>query len=150
MPPAQPVEERIIDSIETALGAVAAGSTYHNAYPYIRRAGTSIPSKFPTLEVGIASDSVTLNAYGDSGAVSHKLVINVIGWAKSRSDIDRKLSEIKADVRVALASDTSRGGIAHDTAFVSSDRDRLDDIGAVRITYHVTYRDERDDPAQEV
>jgi len=150
MPPTQSVEERIVDSIETALGAVSAGSAYNNAYPYIVRGGTSIPSKFPTLELGITSDAITESAYGDSGALSHRLTINVIGWAKSRSDIDRKLSEIKADVRVALDADFSRGGIAHDTAFVSSDRDRMDDIGAIRMVYVVTYRDERNDPAQEI
>ena len=149
MPPTQPVEERIIDNIETTLGAITAGATYHNTYPYILRGGTSIPSKFPTLEVGITSDAVT-QTFGDGDALSHRLTINVIGWAKSRSDIDRKLSEIKADVRVALEADFSRGGVAHDTAYISSDRDRMDDLGAIRLVYVVTYRDERDDPAQEI
>lgn len=154
MPPAaEPVQQRIIDDMLTALGLIQGGSDYFTTV-------TVLEAGKDPLSAGI-HPSVSLNV-GGFGRIQETDPSNRVLWSHSQfwqvvvvatiegfDDVRRRLIEICADVVHALMINPRRGGIAINTTFTGVDFFPPPDDGTgiawCEVGFQVQYRTQEGD-----
>ena len=116
-----PVDQRIVSNLVTTLQGIVAGGVFKTTVRMVKVAGKDVPKLDSFPAILIQQPRVT---YDDRTAGILRGDMFVMMQAVVRSDgdaIPSLLSDLIADVRVALLADYTRGGDAQDTSMQSSE-----------------------------
>jgi hypothetical protein len=152
MPPSgTPVKEAVLQNLETALAAIAAGAAYYTTVARVQRINTvpiDLPEYPAIVLVPLGTDydppgAATTLAIAGHYRVQATLII------RSRTDAVADLENFIRDVHKALLVDPTRGGLAIDTRLVSDSvyypTDIEEPVALADLVIEVHYRTTRTD-----
>ena len=126
-PVLEPVEELILQDIETALASIATDHPsveYWNDIIKVTRAQTNIGngSMFPVLNLWPSHIEISDDLAQDTHSVnSEAMHLIVEGWLSAIVDAPKLLHRMNRDIRTALVQDATRNALAIHTFIVKSD-----------------------------
>jgi hypothetical protein len=150
-PTDDPARATIMGNIVTALQGIAGAPTYrttvHSSNVKVLGANALQLPSFPALIVEVERQTTTDNVFP---MILQRMQFDVLAAVESRTDALKKVRDLIEDVRIALLTDVSRGGLAVDT-HVTADEPFVPEVSqplyAARITVDVQYRHQRLDPS---
>lgn len=159
MPPAlEPVEERILQDVQTTLAAIAAGDAYYTTVKRVHGM-TQDPLECRELPAICVTYEQTPEEYGAIDVVECGLKLQLyLVMDKQRDTWRRDLTRFVADVKKALRVDHGRGNVngqanAFDTLITNTVLANQTDnfpVAMARVEVQVTYRHLVEDPTAAV
>lgn len=145
-PSQYPVGERIVQNVESTLLAIASPTYATDVRKVHRWDGNAFDAiDYPAITIVEGVEKTDDNV---GKIIRHELPISlVIGLIDQ--DWFRKLKKLLADVRVALMTDHTRGGLAEDTKILSLevfDSTPSEPLGVAQIDLRIRYRTLFHDP----
>lgn len=133
------LRKQIRDNVTTTL----TGLTTTGSNVYQSRVHPNEAAKLPCLNIYTLSESEERITMGPNPKYQRELELVVEGYAKATSNLDNTLDAIALEVEEALATDLSRGGLAHDTMLEDTEVELVGEgeqpIGMVKLTYNIRY-----------
>lgn len=149
------IREQILSDVETSLLLINGSGVYYHTVGtgHIYRADVAMTQidigPYPLLAIaGLDSRAQTGSEAGAATYWIEELDIEIGGWIEDQTNTERDLSRLEADIRHALWTDYTRGGLAIDTLWRRTEvvhplttRERALVVCYFTITYEVQLSD---------
>jgi len=143
-PSGNPVEEVILQDIETALAAIIEGSGYYHSVLYVDRvrAGSGKLKGYPSLI--LIPEGTRINRPGLTQTIEATMVLTITGFIRERTNPALEIQRLVRDVHMALIQDIQRSGNAQITRITEIlpfyPVEDTEAIGGFDMTVEVDYR----------
>jgi len=149
---ADSIKERILANYETALKAVTVANGYKRTLNLVDRFQVGgMEQNFPVVvevKQGVDIASESLASIGNAGAEGHTMALfTIIKFRHDPSEDGLSTSKVgiehEEDVYRAALADRTRGGLAFDTRWISTDEMEVDEDGnraVLAVNFEIDYR----------
>lgn len=145
---ADSVKTTIVESMLTAIAAIAVGGTYSRTVRTATRNARTLPESPLTDAVWVERTSEVKTPLNCS--VTHvTLTVTLGALVHEHGDLGQAVDALGADIETALAVDITRGGVALDTRVVRAEEvvfESQEPLAGVVLDVEVTYRHRDGDP----
>ena len=149
MPSNEPIEEQVIQNLETTLEGISVGADYYTTVAKVIRYEEWQDDLLEYPAIMITALSSDMNNQVSLGQISGSMKVELTLVLESWDNQTRDASRFIADVQKALVVDVTRNSTAVDTRILEAERFMVigdsPRVGATMLV-EITYRHQRGDP----